>query len=145
VAERKTALQASAGGVVYRRRDDGQIEVALIATHEGQRWGLPKGAVRKAETPEEAALREVAEETGLSACLVDKIDTIDYWFQIRRGSTPVLIHKTVDFFLMEATGGDVADHDWEVDEARWFTLDDAIQAASYDSERDILQAAATRL
>jgi len=73
VSERKTALQTSAGGVVYRRCDDGQVEVALIATLEGERWGLPKGAVRKAETPEEAALREVAEETGLSARVVDKL------------------------------------------------------------------------
>lgn len=124
----------SAGGVIYRN-GDGNIEVALIATNGGQRWGLPKGHVRRGETAEAAAVREIAEETGLTGEIDRHLATIDYWF--RAGSTR--IHKYVDFFLVRYTSGGLVPQEAEVDDAQWFPLEEAFGRASFEREREILQ------
>lgn len=138
-------LEVSAGGVVHRRDEQGHIEVVLIATHHGTRWGLPKGWIEPGEPVEAAAVREVREETGLSARIVAPVDTIEYWFRWVRGGKPVRIHKRVHFFLMEAGDGDLGDHDQEVDEARWVPLDEAIGQVTYDGERRVLEQAREKL
>src|SRR6266849_2126429 len=97
---RRTRQEHSSGGAVVSFRD-GTPYVALIATRNRTRWGLPKGAVAAGETSEQAALREVLEETGLEARIVKPLDTIEYFF--RAGDT--LIRKRVDFYLMQHTGG----------------------------------------
>jgi 8-oxo-dGTP pyrophosphatase MutT (NUDIX family) len=120
--------------------------VVLIAT-QGRlavRWGLPKGLIRKSETPDQAAVREVREETGLRAEIEARLPPVDYWFYWKRGGvngTKVRHHKQVDFFLMRALSGDLSDHDAEVLEARWFPLKDALAQLSFDSEREVLEAA----
>jgi len=136
-----TRDEVSAGGVVCRRGEAG-VEVALIATHGGERWALPKGLVRKDEALEDAALREVREETGLDAEIVAPLEPIDYWFWWPRGGRKVRHHKVVHYYLMAFRGGDLADHDDEVDDARWFPLEDAIAHASYENERNALRQAA---
>jgi len=136
-----TRDEVSAGGVVCRRGEAG-VEVALIATHGGERWALPKGLVRKDEALEEAALREVREETGLDAEIVAPLEPIDYWFWWPRGGRKVRHHKVVHYYLMAFRGGDLADHDDEVDDARWLPLEDAIAHASYENERNVLRQAA---
>jgi len=80
-----TRFQLSAGGVVCRRGPAGRIEVVLIATHDGQRWALPKGLVEEGESLEEAALREVREETGLEAEAVERLEPIEYWWDEKMG------------------------------------------------------------
>jgi 8-oxo-dGTP pyrophosphatase MutT (NUDIX family) len=130
--ERRTAY--SAGGVIYRDNGAG-LEVALIATHAGRRWGLPKGHVRRGEAAEAAAAREIAEETGLRGDVVRHLATIEYWFR----AGPTRIHKYVDFFLLRYTGGALVPQQAEVDDARWFPLDQALQLASFDRERDVLE------
>ena len=130
--ERRTAY--SAGGVIYRDNGTG-FEVALIATNAGRRWGLPKGHVRRGEAAEAAAAREVAEETGLQGDVLRHLATIEYWFR----AGPTRIHKYVDFFLLRYTGGALVPQQAEVDDARWFLLDRAIQLASFDRERDVLE------
>jgi ADP-ribose pyrophosphatase YjhB (NUDIX family) len=129
--ERRTAY--SAGGVIYRR-SDGQIEVALIATHGSSRWGLPKGHVRRGETAEDAAIREIAEETGLTGLIERHLATIDYWFR----AGPVRVHKYVDFFLVRYNTGSIVPQEAEVDDARWFPLSEASHLVTFEREREII-------
>jgi len=139
----KTRSEHSAGGVVVRRRD-GAVDVALAArrTRKGDlAWGLPKGLVEKGEAPEETAVREVQEETGLVAEIVEPLGDISYWYVWDEER----IRKKVTFFLMEAVGGDVSVHDHEMEDVRWFPLQEAGRRASYPSEREVLRRAADAL
>ena len=126
----------SSGGAVISFRDEKPF-VALIATRGRTRWGLPKGAVSEGETSEQAALREVLEETGLTASIVKPLDSIEYFF--RAGG--VLIRKRVDFYLMNYTGGELTPQLSEVDDVEWVELSEAIQRASFDSEKKLLEMA----
>ncbi|MFI5056106.1 MAG: NUDIX hydrolase [Actinomycetota bacterium] len=138
-----TTKEVSAGGVVYRRTDDG-LEVVLASrrTRRGQlAWGLAKGGIEIGETREQAAIREVREETGLTADIEADLGDTKYmyvWDDIR-------IRKTVHFFLMRHTGGNVEDRDDEMEEIRWFPMERAIKRAAYRGERDMLVKAAELL
>jgi len=139
----KTRSEVSAGGVVYRRVGDA-IEVALAArrTRRGElAWGLPKGEIEPDETAEQAAVREVREETGLEAEIEASLGDIRY-FYVWEG---VRIRKAVRFFLMRATGGDVSLHDHEMEDVRWFPLSGALRRAAYRGEREVLERASDRL
>ena len=133
MSETRTRHEHSAGGAVVALRN-GSLLVAMIATRGRTRWGLPKGAVSKGETTEEAALREVLEETGLRGSIVRPLDTIEYFF--RAGDT--LIQKRVDFYLMRYMGGEMEPQLSEVDDAAWVDLEDGIRRSSFDSERKLL-------
>ena len=120
------------------RRDDGNVELALAArrTKRGElAWGLPKGLIEPGESPEAAALREVQEETGLQADIEEDLGEISY-FYVWSG---VRVAKRVRFFLMRATGGDVSLHDHEMEDVRWFPLQQAVKKATFKGEREILQ------
>jgi 8-oxo-dGTP pyrophosphatase MutT (NUDIX family) len=135
----KTRSEFSAGGVVIRRAADG-IEVALAArrTRKGDlAWGLPKGLVEPGEEPQQAALREVQEETGLEARILSSLGEISYWY-VWGGER---VRKRVAFFLMEETGGDVSEHDHEMEDVRWFPLAGAPRRATYPTERGVLRQA----
>ena len=134
--KRKTRNEYSAGGAVISLRE-GIPYVAMIATRGRTRWGLPKGAVSEGETPEQAALREVLEETGITAEIIRTLDTIEYYF--RAGDT--LIRKRVDFYLMRFLEGDLKPQLSEVDDVEWVELSAALQRASFDSERKLLEVA----
>ncbi len=133
----ETREQTSSGGVVVR--DDDGLQVCLINPAGRRVWGLPKGGVEPGESHEDAALREVREETGIEAELDSRIGAIDYWFYSRESR--VRIHKTVHYFLMRASGGDVAGHDHEVSEARWLSVSGALDLMSYPNEREIVRKA----
>jgi len=130
----------SAGGVVYIY-NNGQLKVARMSKLSPRRWGLPKGGLRRGETLEQAAVREVTEETGLQARLVCALGEIEYWFRWagRRH------FKTVHFYLMEAIDGDVSQHDHEYDVVEWFSLEDAHRDMTYPSEAGILDRAVAAL
>ena len=113
--------------------------VALIVTRSGTRWQLPKGWLEEGETSQEAARREVQEETGLRGCILGDLETIEYWFYADRTTR---VHKFVTFYLMACEGGDIAEFDLtEVDEALWVPMEEAIVRASFASERDVLRKA----
>lgn len=126
----------SAGGVVYRRGPEG-VEVVLCGRTEDGVWGLPKGTPNAGESLEEAAVREVGEETGLQVAVERKIDTIEYWFA-REG---VRYHKFVHHYLMVPVGGNTADHDWEYDRVEWFTAEEACKTLSYRNEVQVVRRA----
>jgi 8-oxo-dGTP diphosphatase len=143
MAEVTTKRQVSAGGVLFRRCDS-TVEVALIAVDARgeQRWQLPKGLVGVGEEPEETALREVEEETGLLGETVAPLETIEYWYYAGSGASRVRYHKFVHFFLMRYLEGDVADHDHEVMEARWVEIGAALNMLNFKGERAVVAQAA---
>ncbi|MFZ0091540.1 MAG: NUDIX domain-containing protein [Solirubrobacteraceae bacterium] len=102
--------------------------------------GLPKGHLDGSETPEEAAHREVTEETGVQADLIDALGDVAYRYD-RRGRR---IDKRVRFYLFEYRSGDVADHDHEIEEARWMSLSDAARELTYSGEREMVRRAISR-
>ncbi|MET0752414.1 MAG: NUDIX hydrolase [Pyrinomonadaceae bacterium] len=130
-----TVEQISAGGVAFRKTDSG-FEIALISVAPSNRWQLPKGLIDAGETPEIAALREVREEAGIDCDLIDKIETIEYWYVGDRRGERVRFHKFVHFFLMKYASGDVANHDHEVTEARWVKIDKAIEMLAFKAEKE---------
>jgi 8-oxo-dGTP pyrophosphatase MutT (NUDIX family) len=135
--------EVSAGGVVYRREEE-SIEIALAArrTRRGDlAWGLAKGAIEPGETEEQAAVREVLEETGLEVDVESDLGDIRY-FYVWDG---VRVRKRVHFFLMRMTGGDVQDHDTEMEDVRWFPLPSAVKRAAYQGEREVIERAVERL
>jgi 8-oxo-dGTP pyrophosphatase MutT (NUDIX family) len=121
----------SAGGVVIRE-ENGRREVAAVVPRRGV-LALPKGHPDEGETLEQAATREVREETGLVADPVGKLGEVRYWYTL--AGERVL--KTVAFFLFAYRSGDVADHDDEVEEALWVPLEEAARRLSYRGEREM--------
>jgi 8-oxo-dGTP pyrophosphatase MutT (NUDIX family) len=129
--------ELSAGGVVVR----GDKVIVIVPTRrgaQGQRvLGLPKGHVDPGENAEQAARREVREEAGVEARLVEKLGDVRYFYQ-RDGQR---IFKMVRFFLFDYSSGSLEDHDDEVEEARWMPLTEAARALSYRGEREMVERA----
>jgi 8-oxo-dGTP pyrophosphatase MutT (NUDIX family) len=132
-----TRRHHSAGGAVLARRGPEEVVVALIATRGRTRWGLPKGTVDGEETPEEAALREILEETGLRAEILCHLDQIHYYFR----ADGTLISKYVDFYLMRYLEGSLSPQLSEIDDVRWIPLHEAVGMTSFESERRVLERA----
>lgn len=141
MAKIPTITEVSAGGVAYRRQD-GVLYVALISVGDEGRWQLPKGRVDSGESTAAAAVREVREEAGVDGDPVSLIDKIQYWFYSKSGNDRKRIHKYVYFYLLEYRTGDVSDHDWEVNEARWVAISDAQTMLAFDSEKKVVEKAA---
>lgn len=136
VARLKQAVATSAGGIVIRHVD-GRPEFVVgrrRRERDGVTWTLPKGTPNLGESTEETALREVAEETGLDVRIIRRFDSIEYRF-VQRGTR---IHKTVHYFLMESTGGDLEGHDHEFDEVRWVPFDEAESLLTFETERALV-------
>jgi 8-oxo-dGTP pyrophosphatase MutT (NUDIX family) len=102
--------------------------------------GLPKGHPDGDETPEQAAIREVAEETGVSGELIEELGDVEYHYE-RKGRH---IAKTVRYYLFEYRSGDLADHDHEIEDARWMPLEQAALALTYTGEREMVTRAISR-
>jgi 8-oxo-dGTP pyrophosphatase MutT (NUDIX family) len=131
----------SAGGVVYRRNTRGYDIIAVQRARHGD-WSLPKGHIEPDETPERAALREVKEETGLDARIIAPLGEVVYFY---RRPQHGLTRKTVTYYLMEATGGELAGPSWEVSEVRWVPIAEAPNLLSYDNDRQLVSKAASLL
>ncbi len=138
--KRATLSEFSAGGVVYRRVGD-TYEIVAVHRNRHTDWSLPKGHIEKGETPEQAALREVKEETGLHVRIVDALGEVVYFYRRPRGLTRKVVHH----FLMEHTGGELGPPNWEVDEARWIDIDQAHTLLTYKNDLGIVRKAKERL
>lgn len=130
----------SAGGVV-RRGDEVAVIVPVRRDVRGQQvLGLPKGHPDGDESAAEAATREVREETGLDVDLIDELGEVEYFYE-RHGRR---VRKRVAFFLFTYRSGDLADHDHEIEDARWMPIGEAAEALTYEGERDMVRRALSR-
>src|SRR5882762_5876694 len=111
----RTVDETSAGGLVV----DHEKSIAAVIGRLDRRgrllWSLPKGHIEEGETPEQTAIREVAEETGINGVVVAELGSIDYWF-VTEGRR---VHKTVHHYLLRFIGGELSDADVEVTQVAW--------------------------
>jgi 8-oxo-dGTP pyrophosphatase MutT (NUDIX family) len=135
----KRVDETSAGGLVVDL--DGDVPRGALIGRIDRRgrllWSLPKGHVEPGETAEQAAIREVQEETGISGEILASLGTIDFWF-IAEGRR---VHKTVHHFLLRAVGGELSDADIEVSEVAWVPLPEIAGQLAYPDERGLVDAA----
>jgi len=130
--------EVSSGGIVIDFKAP-QLPVAIIARYNrGGRleWCLPKGHPEGVESNEEAAIREIEEETGIAGRILAPLGSVDYWFTV----TNYRVHKTVHHFLLEATGGHLTienDPDHEAVDVAWVPLDSLGKRLSFPNERRI--------
>ncbi|NNM99594.1 MAG: NUDIX hydrolase [Candidatus Eremiobacteraeota bacterium] len=128
--------EVSAGGVLLRRRDAG-FDAMLIGRGSPRVWTLPKGHVEHRESNEQAAIREVREETGCWGEILGRLNEISYWFYVGKAKHK----KSVTFFSMRYLSGDPQNHDHEVDEARWFDATMARKMLKYVNEKRLIDMA----
>ena len=134
------AREVSAGGVVARDGDVLVIVPVKRAADGSRVLGLPKGHPEPGETSLEAATREVREETGVTAEPVQRLGEVRYRYR-RDGSE---VPKSVTFYLFRYVSGDPADHDHEIEEARWMPLSEAARELTYEGEREMVARALAR-
>jgi 8-oxo-dGTP pyrophosphatase MutT (NUDIX family) len=133
----RTVEETSAGGLVV----DLELNLAALIGRLDRRgtllWSLPKGHLEDGETAEQAAVREVREETGIDGEVVRGLGDIDYWFVVENRR----VHKTVHHFLLAAVGGELSDEDVEVTEVAWVPLGELDQLLAYTDERRLVRRA----
>ena len=120
--------------------DNGRENAVLIGRldrHGQLLWSLPKGHIEDGETVEQTAVREVKEETGISAHILQPLGSIDYWFVAERRR----VHKTVHHFLLEAVGGELSDEDVEVTEVAWVPVTELEPKLAYADEWKLVRKA----
>jgi 8-oxo-dGTP pyrophosphatase MutT (NUDIX family) len=140
--ERPPLIREFSAGAVCVRGDDCAVIVPKRRDAHGKPvLALPKGLIDEGEKGAEAAARELREEAGIEGELVEKLGDVKYWYQ-REGKR---IFKNVAFFLFRYVSGDVSDHDWEVEEARWIPLERAARELSYKGEKDMVSNALARI
>lgn len=123
----------SAGGIVFN--DKGQV---LLTQHsQNKHWSFPKGLIDSGQTTEEAALREVREEGGVEAKILDKVGYSKYVYSLKNER----IFKIVTYFLMKYISGDPKYHDWEVEEAGWYEPEDAFKRLTFSQDKELLKKA----
>jgi 8-oxo-dGTP pyrophosphatase MutT (NUDIX family) len=133
----RTVEETSAGGLVV---DDAHANAAVIGRLDKRGtllWSLPKGHIEAGETAEQAAVREVREETGIRSSVLRALGTIDYWFVVESRR----VHKTVHHYLLSAQGGELSDDDIEVTEVAWVPLGELDQRLAYADERKLVRRA----
>lgn len=134
----KRVDEVSAGGLVIDFSGTKGLLIGRIDQKDTARtrllWSLPKGHIEQGETPEEAALREVMEETGIESQISRSLGIIDFWFM----AGGKRIHKTVHHYLFREVGGLLAPQVTEVDEVAWFPLPEIIERLAYPDEKKLI-------
>jgi len=128
--------ERSAGGLVLRR-DRGGYSGLVIGRSTPRIWSLPKGHIEPDETIENAALREVREETGIAASIIVKLSDIRYWFYANKMKHSKIVH----FFLMRYVSGTPTPQEGEVDETMWARLDELPEMLTHVNERRLIEIA----
>jgi ADP-ribose pyrophosphatase YjhB (NUDIX family) len=131
----KRVEEVSAGGLVVDKGGTQGLLIGRIDKRGRMLWSLPKGHIEAGESPEEAAIREVLEETGIKSSISRSLGVIDFWF-MAEGKR---IHKTVHHFLFAELSGTLEPQVSEVDDVRWFPLDDIAKTLAYPDERKLIQ------
>jgi len=135
------ASEFSAGGVVVNEAGEVIVIVPTRRASDGSKvLALPKGHPDGDETAAAAALREVREETGVVAEMIEPLGEVRYWYQ--RGGRRIA--KIVEFFHLRYVEGDFADHDHEVEDVCWMPAEEAARALSYSGERDMVKRVMSR-
>ncbi|NMC36115.1 NUDIX domain-containing protein [Candidatus Beckwithbacteria bacterium] len=155
----KTKQEFSAGGVVYKKDQSGIV--FLLGKHSGyHKWVLPKGLIEKGEKPKQTAIRETQEEMGVTAKIVKSkpihTETYRYMADLKhsldlqskalestrrvktyqeQGGGQTKVEKTVQFFLMEYVSGDPSQHGWEMENAGWFSYEQALEIMGFEGEK----------
>ena len=134
----KRVDEVSAGGLVIDFSGTKGLLIGRLDQKDESRerllWSLPKGHIESGETPEEAAIREVAEETGIQSEILRELGVIDFWFM----AGGKRIHKTVHHYLFKEVGGTLAPQVTEVDEVRWFPLNQIVDRLAYPDEKKLI-------
>jgi 8-oxo-dGTP pyrophosphatase MutT (NUDIX family) len=132
-------FEFSAGGVVFKKEHDTlSILVAQHSQHHG--WVFPKGLIGdhvKGESKEATAIREVEEETGVKAKIIEALTPVTYWFVLDGEK----IKKTVYYFIMEYVSGDITKHDFEMEDVQWLPVEEVAEKLTYKSDKQVWQEA----
>ena len=138
----ETALEISAGAVIFKKHAEAQ-KVIVYSRRNASQWCLPKGKIEKDETKEQAAIREVKEETGLEGLIIDYLDEVRYSYVDK--TRELRLEKTVYYFLMKFQSGEISTDDPGVETVVWADIDDAIDRVSFSNEKRILEKAKSML
>jgi 8-oxo-dGTP diphosphatase len=132
-------FEFSAGGIVVKK-DAGRILILVSQHSQHHGWVFPKGLIGdhvRGEHKEDTAIREVEEETGAIGKIIKPLTPVEYWY----AAGGEKIHKTVYYFLMEYVGGDIAKHDWEMENVEWLPKNEVEKRLTYDSDKKVWQEA----
>ncbi|HSX57977.1 MAG TPA: NUDIX domain-containing protein [Candidatus Saccharimonadales bacterium] len=129
-------FEESAGGIVYKKENSKTL--ILITQHSAHHgWVFPKGLIDKGEDKETTAVREVKEEGGVEAKIIKELPAVEYFYKFEEQT----IKKKVTYLLMEYTSGNIADHDWEMEDAQWLEIDKVEEKLSYKTDKQVFQKA----
>lgn len=137
-------FEFSAGGVVFRSQkikdNNQQLDILLCQHSYHHGWGFPKGLIGdkiKGEGKAETAIREVEEETGAKGKIVGEVEPITYWYKFNDEK----VKKTVYYYIMEYLGGDITQHDFEMENVEWVESDKVLEKLTYKSDKDVFKKA----
>ena len=132
-------FEFSAGGVVFKK--DKKKLLILVAQHSYHHgWVFPKGLIGdkiEGESKESTAVREVEEETGIKAQIIEAIEPVTYWFKFNEEK----IKKTVYYYVMEFIGGDMSSHDFEMEDVKWVEEGKVLDKLTYKSDKEVFKKA----
>ena len=138
-------FEFSAGGIVFRRqetKDNSQYIIVILLCQHSQNhgWGFPKGLIGdsiKGESKEATALREVEEETGAKGKIIEELEPVTYWYAFEGEK----VKKTVYYYIMQFEGGDITQHDFEMENVEWIEADKVMEALTYKADKEVFMKA----